>query len=94
VHVESRPPGARVLTEGVERGVTPLDLHLPRAAAPVVVELRSAGFAPTSQTVVPDTDQKLLLALQPLAKGQRPRQPSAASKPPGSGAPGGFRRFD
>ena len=101
IHVESRPPGAHLLADGSDRGVTPLDLHVPRGTAPLVLELRSPGFAPTTQPVIPDADQKLLLALQP-ARGTRvpPRPPppphSAASavKPPPSAAASGFRRFD
>ncbi len=92
IHIESRPPGAHVLTDGTDQGTTPLDLRVARSAAPIVLELRSQGFAPTSQTIVPDTDPKLLLALQPLGKGSRPRPPATAPKP--SGAPSGFRRFD
>jgi hypothetical protein len=94
VHIESRPPGAHVLTDGNDQGLTPLDLRLARGTVPLAIELRSPGFASTSQTVVPDADQKLLLALQPLGKGQRSRVPGAGPRPPASGAPSGFRRFD
>jgi hypothetical protein len=88
VHVESRPPGARVLADGAEIGVTPVDLHLARGATPVVLELRRTGFAATTQTIVPDADQKLLLSLQPAGR-QRPGPKAGASA-----AASGFRRFD
>ncbi len=102
VHVESRPPGAHVLTDGADRGITPLDLHVVRGQAPILLELRSPGFASTSQSVVPDADQKLLLALEPLGKpGARPPRPPPVPptppvKPPPSSSspPSGFRRFD
>jgi serine/threonine-protein kinase len=87
VHVESRPPGARVLTDGTERGITPVDLRLARGATPVLLELRRAGFAPTTQSVVPDTDQKLVLSLLPASRRSGPR-------PGPTGAASGFRRFD
>ena len=99
IHVESRPPGARVSAAGEARGVTPLDIQVPRGTAPIVIELRSPGFGPTTQSVVPDADQKLLLALPPL-RGTRPltrtspTTPSTLAKPPPSTPASGFRRFD
>ena len=87
VHVESRPPGARVLTDGTERGLTPMDLRLARGATAVSLELRLAGFAPTTQVVVPDADQKLVLSLAPAGRRSGPR-------PGPTGASSGFRRFD
>ncbi|CAN5924432.1 hypothetical protein BH11MYX4_BH11MYX4_51840 [soil metagenome] len=87
VHVESLPPGARVLADGAERGTTPVDLRLARGATPVALELRRAGFAPTLQTVVPDADQKLVLSLLPAGRRVGPRAgPTATTS--------GFRRFD
>jgi hypothetical protein len=88
VHVESRPPGARVLADGAELGVTPVDLHLARGATPVVLELRRTGFSATMQTIVPDADQKVLLSMSPAGR------PRPATKPPASAAASGFRRFD
>jgi serine/threonine-protein kinase len=99
IHVESRPPGARVTLAGSDRGLTPLDVQVPRGTSPIVLELRSPGFTLLTQSVVPDADQKLLLALQPL-RGTRPltrpspTTPTAIPKPPPSAAASGFRRFD
>ncbi len=87
VRVESRPPGARVLTDGDDRGTTPLDLRLARGATSVRVELRLAGFTSTTQVVVPDADQKLVLSLAPAGRRSAPR-------PGPTGAASGFRRFD
>lgn len=96
VHVESRPPGAHVLRGGADQGTTPLDLQLPKGAGAIELELRAPGFAPLVQSVVPDTDQKLVLALQPLGRVARPRIPATGPGPKGSpsGASTGFRRFD
>ncbi len=94
VHVESRPAGAHVMRGGADQGVTPLDLRVPRDGAPIELELRAAGFAPLVQSVVPDSDQKLVLALQPLGRVARPRIPAAGPKGAPSSAGSGFRRFD
>jgi serine/threonine-protein kinase len=98
VRIESRPPGAHVLAEGADRGTTPLDLRVTRGTLPIVLEVRNPGFHSTSQSVVPDTDQKLLLDLQPLVgRGARPRSNAAAPvrpAPPPSAPASGFRRFD
>jgi eukaryotic-like serine/threonine-protein kinase len=96
VHVESRPAGVHVLTDGSERGTTPLDLRIARGESPIMFELRSPGFVTSSQSIVPDADQKLFLALQPSgrATAPRPRGAAAPSKPGPSAAASGFRRFD
>jgi len=92
VHVESRPPGAVVLADGVPRGATPVDVHLARGSAAVSIELRATGFAPTTQTIIPDADQKLVLALSPV--GTRRRTPATAKPRTSAPASSGFRRFD
>jgi serine/threonine-protein kinase len=110
VRVETNPAGARVLVQGSERGMTPIELKLDRDAGPVGIELLKGGFLPLTQTVVPDADQRLLLSLQPATLAAPP--PSApspvvtrgkkASKPPTSVParaaesvdPPGFHRFD
>ena len=94
VHVESRPPGAHVLRGGADQGMTPLDLRLRKGGAAIDIELRATGFAPLVQSVVPDADQKLVLALQPLGRVARPRLPATGPKGSPSGASTGFRRFD
>ncbi len=86
LHVESRPPGAHVLADGAERGITPVDLRLARGSTPVMLELRRTGFAATTQSVIPDADQKLVLSLLPASRRTVKPGPSAAAS--------GFRRFD
>jgi serine/threonine-protein kinase len=94
VHVESTPPGARVVVDGEERGDTPLDLRLPRRDAPRSLELRLDGFDPLAQTLVADADQRLVIALKPASaapdagptRGRRPPKPRPSAS--------GFRRFD
>jgi hypothetical protein len=46
VPVTSSPPGARVLVNGVQAGVTPLDLRLPRAEKIQVIRIESPGYNP------------------------------------------------
>jgi len=100
VQIESRPGGAHVYLNGEDRGATPVALRLARGGAPVMLEVRRAGYLTTLQAVIPDNDQKILLALQPAAA---PVAPHAAGKAPprNRGAPppaapqgSGFRRFD
>lgn len=90
VHIESRPPGARVMADGREEGVTPLDIHVDRGDTPIRLELQKAGFSPTIQPIVPDADQKLLFSLRPSV---RTRVGPLPTKPPPRTPPSGFRRF-
>ena len=99
VHVESSPPGARVSADGRPRGVTPLDIQVARGTTPIAIELRSSGYSPATQPVVPDADQKLVLVLQPLRGPRPPTRPAATPpatipQPPPSTPASGFRRFD
>lgn len=107
LRVETKPAGAQVLVAGVDRGVTPAELRLPRDAVAIEVEVRRAGYATVVQRVQPDSDQKLVVALTQIAPAGRPvRSPpapaarasagSTASAPsPTPRAPtSGFRRFD
>ena len=91
VHVESQPTGARVSVDGKDSGETPLDLRLPRGATSVRLDLHKKGYESATQTVVPDADQKLLLALARPPQGRPappPPRPSTTASAPG------FRRFD
>jgi hypothetical protein len=90
VHLETTPPGALVLLHGVQQGVTPLDLELPRSAEARDVELRHEGYATIVQHLTPDVDQKLLLTLQPAvpaADRGPPRRRRQATAAPSSSAP-------
>jgi eukaryotic-like serine/threonine-protein kinase len=72
VHVDTKPSGARVVVAGEDRGETPLDLHVTRGAAPMSVEVRRQGYVTIAQTVTPDADQKVLIALTPVPNRGRP----------------------
>jgi serine/threonine-protein kinase len=87
VHVDTKPSGARVVVAGEDRGETPLDLHVARGAAPMSVEVRRQGYVTIAQTVTPDADQKVLIALTPVPNRGRPaaRPPTKqSSSPPAS----------
>ena len=65
LHIETRPDGALAKVAGVERGTTPLELPVAYGTTPITLELRRAGFAPVVQTIVPDEDQRMFVALAP-----------------------------
>lgn len=95
VHIESRPEGARVVLDGRERGPTPLDVSLPRDTRPVALELRKDGHETARQAIVPDSDQKLFIALTLLHTPARPAgTPKRAVRAPATATATGFRRFD
>jgi len=85
IHIETTPPGARVLVAGEERGTTPLDLSLARSSTPVSIELSLVGHRKLTERVVPDVEQRLRVLLPRLHRVERPEAPAA---------PPGFRRFD
>ncbi|MBX3272216.1 MAG: serine/threonine protein kinase [Sandaracinaceae bacterium] len=96
--VVSTPAGATVRVGGEERGVTPIDLSVPRADEVVRVEVTRAGFATRTLEVVPAQDQELRVEL--VADARRPgrgRRGAASSATPEEaprevgGSP--FRRF-
>lgn len=91
LHVETTPPGARVLVDGDERGVTPADVRLSRGSTAVRLELRRDGFATLVQSVVPDVDQRLVLTLSAAGRGGRP--PAKARGPAPTASDDGYHRF-
>jgi serine/threonine-protein kinase len=101
VHVDTKPTGARVRVDDIEMGATPVALRLPKGTTPVRLEVRRPGFVTVSQTVTPDADQKLFVALSTAsvspstARGGRPgKSPASAATSPPSTSSTGFRRFD
>jgi serine/threonine-protein kinase len=93
VHVDTKPPGAHVLVGGAELGVTPTDLRLPQGATPLSLQLRRSGYQTLVQQLVPDSDQRLLLSLEPVRSAPpspRPAAPQPSTPPAGTG----FHRFD
>jgi serine/threonine-protein kinase len=91
VHIDTQPPGATVVVDGSERGVTPVELRIARGDQAVGLELRRAGFVTVKQSLVPDADQRVLLDLQPRTPDRRPagpsRPPSAPAAPSSSANP-------
>ena len=67
VQVESTPPGAKILMDGREVGVTPYALPLPKS--PTLFVLRRAGFADATHAVDPTTTGPISMALAPVASG-------------------------
>ena len=101
VHVETKPAGAHVLIGARDFGGTPVDLRLPKGLDPVELELRRPGFVLQRQKLVPDVDQRVLLALSPerVRAATSPRQtdpatPTAASTPSPSASGKGYRKFN
>lgn len=103
VHVETKPPGARVLVNNQDRGETPIDLLVLRGQEPFVLELRRQGYVTATQQVVPDADQKVLVGLTPVVvhvgrPAVRPPRSNDGSKgqrtAPQTSSSSGFRRFD
>ena len=89
ISIDSTPSGSTVLLDGELRGTTPLDLRVKKGGEPHALELRASSYQPMTQQIVPDKDQKLVLALLPATK----RVPAKHSKqPPQQGS--GFHRFD
>jgi hypothetical protein len=110
IHIETSPPGARVLMDGTDRGPTPLEVRVPRSDKHIALAVRRPGYAPLIQDIVPQDNQRLVLTL--TAASQSPRhvnatgtrlapsptsEPAAAAPtPPPATAPtaSGFTRFE
>lgn len=87
LRIDTVPPGAHVLLQGVDKGVSPLELRVPKGTEEVAFELRRDGYLPSKERVVPDVDQRLRLPLTAIP--QKVTQPAAVTshKP-------AFGRFD
>ncbi len=92
------PAGASVTIDGEERGVTPLELSMPRTGEAVEVELARTGFETESHSFVPEADGAIEATLSPRRSRRRhgssrmtapTMDPSSASM---SDSP--FRRFN
>jgi eukaryotic-like serine/threonine-protein kinase len=70
LRIETTPSAARVILDGQDQGVTPLELSLPRSDTAVSFELRRAGFLPRRERVTPSMSQRLVL---PLVAAPRPK---------------------
>lgn len=78
VHIETVPAHAGVFVGGEKRGLSPMDLKLPRGKAPVVIDLKHAGFQTWRETLVPDQNQKLRLTLVAAPRTAGPGPASTA----------------
>jgi hypothetical protein len=81
---------------GAVRGRTPCSIEVARAEDAVTVVVLRSGFKPITERLVPDTDQRLILRLHPVAAVSRPTKPrSARANPPQPPKPAPvFERFD
>ena len=84
VHLESLPPGARIVREsdGVVLGTTPQDMELQSSPRPLRVRLTLDGHLPASHDIALDADVRATYALEPDRKDEtRPggkKRPAAA----------------
>jgi eukaryotic-like serine/threonine-protein kinase len=85
--VETDPAGATVLLDGKVIGTSPLDLKLPRGTGKVHVEIRHANYETLVRDLVPDKDQRVVVA---LAKEVKKSAPVKKPKP----KPEEFKKFD
>jgi serine/threonine-protein kinase len=98
LHVDSIPPGATVTIDGVIAGPTPYDMKLAHKRD-IKLELELAGYAPITQQLTIDRDQRLLIPLvaapiaaKPEPAKPKPTKPTKPKPPPKPGDP--FQRFD
>jgi serine/threonine-protein kinase len=108
IDIRSTPDRANVIVDGVERGLTPLELALPLGSDTVTVLLRKTGYHEASERVVPDRAQRLLVALREEERAAEAPASAASSASGGPSAtprmvrgplapkpkPKGFTRFD
>jgi hypothetical protein len=60
IGIDSEPPGAKVVVDGEDRGVAPVDIRVPRGTYALTIELQRPGYALAKRKVVPDRDRQLL----------------------------------
>lgn len=92
IDVRTTPPGARVSALGKKLGVTPVVVELPRGTERVQLLLVRDGYAPATEDVTPDKDQRLHLQLLPRGSSAHAQKPG--QKPQGSASPTPFERFE
>ncbi|MEA2746211.1 MAG: eukaryotic-like serine/threonine-protein kinase [Myxococcales bacterium] len=86
IRIETTPPKAHVFVGGDDRGLSPIELRMPRATAATEVEIRRDGYQTQRETVTPETDQKIKLTLVPAPiKGAAPKANASANP---------YKRFD
>ena len=93
IRIETTPPKAHVFVAGEDRGLSPVDLRLPRGTESTDVEIRREGYLPLVEKVVPETDAKVKVTLVAAPLPVRAAaKPSAAVSPPASA--NAYKRFD
>ncbi len=79
--IDTNPPGAEVLVDGEPRGVSPSKVTIDRSARAKTIEFRLAGHRSSTQSLVPDVDQKLVVNLVPLPTATPSATASSAARP-------------
>jgi len=84
VNLATNPAGARVRVNGVEKGVTPIDLAFDPSETEIVVEIEKNGYKLEREKLVPSVDQKLTisLAVEAPASASAVASATAAAPPP------------
>jgi PEGA domain len=82
VTVTSRPAGATVTLDGVERGLTPLTLRVPRHAERRKLEIRHGGYRTLRKGVVWERDIDVDLTLERRGPAAKAAEPAVESAPP------------
>lgn len=65
IKIRTTPAGAavRILGETLVRGVTPLDLSIPRSNSPILLVVTKSGYPDHHQSITPDRDQTASITL-------------------------------
>jgi serine/threonine-protein kinase len=84
--IETDPAGATVLFDGKVIGTSPVDIKFPRRTGKLHVEFRHPGYEPLVRDLVPDKDQRVVVALAKETK-KSARTKKKPEEP-------GFRKFE
>jgi len=84
LEIETRPSGAVVRLGGHDAGITPLRIDLARSESPVSLGLTCDGYAPLTETIVPNANQRLRLTLDRVHTHHRSHGDEAAPPEPGT----------
>ncbi|MFO0727352.1 MAG: serine/threonine-protein kinase [Myxococcota bacterium] len=92
VEIRSLPEGARVILDGEDRGLTPVQLRLPQGERALALELSREGYQTLRWSLSPSRDLALQLS---LVKASAAPKPAARPTPKPKKAPDrDFHRFD
>jgi len=73
IEIVTTPPGARVILGGIDRGLSPVAVHLPRSTQSVPLALTRAGFEPARRDVGASEAQRIEVTLIPVVKKPVPQ---------------------